>query len=420
MKSIHRSKPTHVSLVLFALLFSFLPVQSYAFFGVSNTDFERAARRCNTEILTNNLDDFISVRFEGYKDQEEPSENILHLLTKGECWAPSIYQRIIDSQKLDLNEQNYQGKTPLYMAAEYITSHSLNEAAFKVAKLLLENGADVNAINDLYREGEITALFRAATRNDVELASFLLGYGAKTNIANEYGTTPLHLAVGTTRNSEPEEMVKLLLEHGANPNALHHDGATPLHWAAVNGYLNSSKLLVDYGADTQAKDSVGKSPAGLAMASGNLELFQLLSAAPTTSTKSTQKNTKSSKPNLVLFPLDVSESDEAFAQEYGVALQQGLSDRYTVFFGAEVERALEKEYSKLDCTVESCIQNVAITFNGELVADAAIKRTSSGALMKLQIKNIISGEVIEAKATPCRGCDELTIVDRLLRLGKGH
>jgi hypothetical protein len=42
--------------------------------------------------------------------------------------------------------------------------------------------------------------------------------------------------------------------------------------------------------------------------------------------------------NLVLLSIDVSERDAYLEVEYGAALQEGLQNRYTVFYGPSVER----------------------------------------------------------------------------------
>jgi len=126
-----------------------------------------------------------------------------------------------------------------------------------------------------------------------------------------------------------------------------------------------------------------------------------------------------SKPNLVLLPIDVSENETEFEGEYGSALQQGLQTRYTVFYGAAVENELEKEYGKIDCNTETCNQNVAIAFNGDLIADSSVKRTSNGYLLKMVIRNVITGEVIETETVPCRNCDELLVITTLKEIGAG-
>ena len=124
-------------------------------------------------------------------------------------------------------------------------------------------------------------------------------------------------------------------------------------------------------------------------------------------------------PNLVLLPIDVSETEAELESEYGSALQQGLQKRYTVFYGPAVEKELEKEYGKIDCNTETCNQNVAIAFNGELIADSSVKSIAGGYVLKLVIRNVISGKVIETETLPCRGCDAFSVINKLKQIGAG-
>jgi formylglycine-generating enzyme required for sulfatase activity len=123
------------------------------------------------------------------------------------------------------------------------------------------------------------------------------------------------------------------------------------------------------------------------------------------------------KPNLVLLPIEVEQNEYRLESEYGSALQEGLQKRYRVFYGAEVEKKLEKEYQKKDCNAESCRQNVAIAFNGELIADASVKRVADGYVLKLKIQSILSGEAIETRTEPCAGCNELAVIALLKQIG---
>lgn len=123
---------------------------------------------------------------------------------------------------------------------------------------------------------------------------------------------------------------------------------------------------------------------------------------------------------LVLFPIEVDEEDAKYEEDFSSALQEGLQARYTVFYGPTVETELEKEYAKVDCDAERCAQNVAIAFNGELIADASAKRLGDGYLLKLVIRNVISGKIIETKTFPCRGCDGFAVLEQLKEIGLGQ
>ncbi len=125
------------------------------------------------------------------------------------------------------------------------------------------------------------------------------------------------------------------------------------------------------------------------------------------------------KPNLVLLPIDVLEQDSELEAEYGAALQEGLQSRYTVFYGASVEKELEKEYSRIDCDAETCNQNVAIAFNGELIADGAVKRIGGGYLLKLVLTNVLTNQVVETRTQPCEGCNQFAVMRNLKLMGAG-
>lgn len=125
------------------------------------------------------------------------------------------------------------------------------------------------------------------------------------------------------------------------------------------------------------------------------------------------------RPGLVLFPIEVDAEDSRFEDDFGTALQQGLQTRYTVFYGSDVDKELEKEYSKIDCTPEQCIQNVAIAFNAELVGDASAKRLGNGYSIKMVVRNALTNEVVESVSVPCRNCDGFSVLDTFKDIGLG-
>ncbi|XP_033227101.1 ankyrin repeat domain-containing protein 39-like isoform X2 [Belonocnema kinseyi] len=89
----------------------------------------------------------------------------------------------------------------------------------KLCKLLLENGANVNALT---RSGQATPLHRSATQGHVEITDLLLKSGADSNIADADGYTALHRAV--ISNSGP--VCKLLISK-TDPKSLDNCGRTP-------------------------------------------------------------------------------------------------------------------------------------------------------------------------------------------------
>jgi ankyrin repeat protein len=89
--------------------------------------------------------------------------------------------------------------TPLMVAAGYGRNHPFNgtteDGALEAAKLALEKGNDINAVNDA---GE-TALHAAAYWGKDSMVQFLVDHGANVNAVNKIGQTPLTIAEGTQR-----------------------------------------------------------------------------------------------------------------------------------------------------------------------------------------------------------------------------
>ena len=97
----------------------------------------------------------------------------------------------------------------------------------RVVKEQLANGVDINA-----EDGEfgITALSWAALLDEAKIAKFLIEKGADVNAKSRDGGTPLHSAafLGHT------EIAELLIQKGADVNPENYKGETPLDASAVN------------------------------------------------------------------------------------------------------------------------------------------------------------------------------------------
>ncbi len=118
---------------------------------------------------------------------------------------------------------------------------------------------------------------------------------------------------------------------------------------------------------------------------------------------------------LILLPVQAEGSSADERESYRIAMQQRLSERYTVFSGAAVEQKLKQEMKKT-CNDTECLQEVAIAFQGSLMARLTITPQSSGYLIGLEIKNILTDSVVESISEPCAGCDALQVNSRLAQL----
>jgi hypothetical protein len=112
---------------------------------------------------------------------------------------------------------------------------------YEIAKFLLDNGMDPDHMN--WRE--FTLLHDMAFTGEVEKARLLLDHGADINaIDGEYSSTPL----GYAARWGNKDMAALLLERGADPNQAGAPWARPLVWAEKRGHTGIASELKLAGA----------------------------------------------------------------------------------------------------------------------------------------------------------------------------
>ena len=95
-----------------------------------------------------------------------------------------------------------------------------------------------------YTTGGVTSLHDAVNTNNAAVVKVLLEQGADVNATNEDGHTALHIAAIRNRAG----VAKVLLEHGADVNATVGNGWTALEIAADKGYTDVIKVLLEHGA----------------------------------------------------------------------------------------------------------------------------------------------------------------------------
>ena len=107
----------------------------------------------------------------------------------------------------------------------------------EIVSALLELGANPNHMNWHH----FTMLHHMAADGDVEKARLLIDHGADVNaVDEEYRSTPL----GCAARWGQREMAALLLERGADPNLAGAPWATPLAWARKNGHAEIEAELM--------------------------------------------------------------------------------------------------------------------------------------------------------------------------------
>ncbi|OGU57006.1 MAG: hypothetical protein A2V66_05420 [Ignavibacteria bacterium RBG_13_36_8] len=193
-----------------------------------------------------------------------------------------------------VDAKNNSGQTPLHVA---ISADTPKE---EVIRLLIENGADINAkvnedipltiaarmrlpnivdllidkradipVNDNVAE---TLLRLAVSRNLVRLLEIMLRKGADLNIKVKNDGGLLHSAVEYGN----EEIVEKLITNGLNINQIDFAGWTPLHYAAYYNRDKVAAILIRSGAEINAINIMGKSPYNLAEDENHPEVMKIL------------------------------------------------------------------------------------------------------------------------------------------------
>lgn len=132
----------------------------------------------------------------------------------------------------DVNQIDEDGYTPLMNAI------LAEDADAAVVLVLLERGADLNAVDD---GQHWTALHFASRDEDAELVRQLVEAGAELDPVDAFGNTPLWRAIFEA--AEDTGAIELLLEHGADPHRANEKGISPLDLAQELGRGDLIDLL---------------------------------------------------------------------------------------------------------------------------------------------------------------------------------
>ena len=151
-----------------------------------------------------------------------------------------------------LEKQQQEQQAVLEKAGVYSLHDAASKNAYEATKVLLKQGADINAQD---KHGW-TPLHHAAWNNAAATAEVLLKQGADIHATNKNGWTPLHWGALNNATSTAE----VLLKNGADVNAKNKDGDTPLHHAARNSNYNTVEVLLRNGANVNAKNKNGETP----------------------------------------------------------------------------------------------------------------------------------------------------------------
>ncbi|KPJ78243.1 MAG: hypothetical protein AMJ54_04525 [Deltaproteobacteria bacterium SG8_13] len=167
------------------------------------------------------------------------SDDLYRALTRGKF---QTLQRLL-ALGVPPDERDAKGRTLLarVCANGYPSLHHM--PAFHVARILVDSGADVNAVD----HHGLTPLMNTAGSGALDIAALLVTNGARVDAATEDGQTALMIAAGKGHR----DITALLLEAGADPNARTRrkmNNIYPLYGAVKSGDPDLLKMLFDAGA----------------------------------------------------------------------------------------------------------------------------------------------------------------------------
>ncbi len=168
------------------------------------------------------------------------------------------------SMGANVNTTNAIGSTPLHFAA---ISGNLD-----IVRLLLENGAEVNAKTNGGDLPGVTPIHAAAFEGQTRIVELLLVKGADINAVTQSGYTPLRRSV----DQGDLVMAKLLLEKGGNIETTDKYGLTLLHIVAQTDQIELAEFLIEKGVEINARDKNSKfTPLDFAL-DGEDEMIEML------------------------------------------------------------------------------------------------------------------------------------------------
>ncbi|KAF5296332.1 hypothetical protein FQA39_LY12549 [Lamprigera yunnana] len=171
----------------------------------------------------------------------------------------NVIQELLDAG-LDIDMRDDIGYTPLLLALQF--------GLLKIAKLLIENGANIHAINDAGN----SSLHFAVTQNSKDLLLELLCKGVTTEHRNAFNCTPVLLAIGNKKL----HIAQTLIRGGANYQVCDNDGNSCLHYAAINGFNKLVSELILCGLNMDKENYNQQTPLCLAFEYKKLSTVKML------------------------------------------------------------------------------------------------------------------------------------------------
>jgi len=160
-------------------------------------------------------------------------------------------------------QYNHLDRTLLYQAI----THDEGE----LLKLLLNFGADVNALSDVGQSSKEPPLHIATEKGSMVMVQVLLEYGADYNWQDDTGWTVSHLAA----RCHPEILRLLCDDYGVDLSLSLSNGSLPLHSAGSGGNVVCIEILLAHDVDINTRNNHGRTPLHFAVEKANLQAVKL-------------------------------------------------------------------------------------------------------------------------------------------------
>jgi len=178
-------------------------------------------------------------------------------------------------RRMVIEEERRQAEKARRLAEENFAGETIRKAATKndMATLvpLVERWSGDKVLSQGF-DSNITAVWAAAERGNVQALELLLSHGASHSVPDVYGST----AAGEAASNGHDKALSMLIKAGADVNQQNLDGCTPLYRAVANGHKSTVALLIKAGADINKANKSGRTPVGVASWTGMTECLELL------------------------------------------------------------------------------------------------------------------------------------------------
>ncbi|XP_074115939.1 uncharacterized protein LOC141538403 [Cotesia typhae] len=220
---------------------------------------------------------------------DNKGESALHLAVENDEYEIA---KLLLEQGADVDEViksgDYQGSTLLHVA--FVNNE------LEIVQLLLDYGVNINAVDSEIK----TCIFYATQLTDLTMLELLLRNGSDLKAVDLENNTALFNAVSSTSLASVNlflhyeaqvsitnkflmtplhlaaqnpswKIIESLIMKGGNVNAADLKGLTPLHTAILQGFVGNIKCLLIAGADVNARDINGETPLNYAVQQEDME-----------------------------------------------------------------------------------------------------------------------------------------------------